>query len=265
VALYSVASGQPPAAADLNQVINLLSGASSPTSSSMQVANRIRAQLTGATATSGLVGSTSGGAPASGTFALGDLVVDTGYNCLWVCTGAGTPGTWKRIGGQTWTSVNWISTGVGSIAFPPDQTTGNFPPAPTAINQTFFTRSGRVGFDVIQANYQVPEFYPYLFPGFSDSAYGYTIPLTGTYLVTNYLAPSGPTGGTDLGSMILKNGQVYQYGTETLSFGSATHKATSIVHCTAGDLIQVGAYAEGQYSPTASSFQAGFRIAYIGN
>ena len=49
--------------------------------------------LTGATAGARLVGGTASGAPASGTFVVGDLSVDqTGG--LWICTTAGSPGTW---------------------------------------------------------------------------------------------------------------------------------------------------------------------------
>lgn len=55
--------------------------------------------LTGATSVSRYVGATASGAPASGTFALGDFVVDqTGK--LWICTAAGTPGTWTSSGGS---------------------------------------------------------------------------------------------------------------------------------------------------------------------
>ena len=49
--------------------------------------------LTGATAASRYAGATASGAPTTGTFAVGDYVVDqTGK--FWVCTTAGTPGTW---------------------------------------------------------------------------------------------------------------------------------------------------------------------------
>lgn len=49
--------------------------------------------LTGATVASRYVGATASGSPASGTFAVGDFVIDhTGV--VWVCTTAGTPGTW---------------------------------------------------------------------------------------------------------------------------------------------------------------------------
>lgn len=49
--------------------------------------------LTGATAASRYVGATASGAPASGTFAVGDFVIDqTGK--VHICTSAGSPGTW---------------------------------------------------------------------------------------------------------------------------------------------------------------------------
>lgn len=55
--------------------------------------------LTGATAATNYVGAVASGAPASGTFAVGDFVVEhTGK--IYVCTGAGTPGTWTLAGGS---------------------------------------------------------------------------------------------------------------------------------------------------------------------
>lgn len=53
--------------------------------------------LTGATAASRYVGGTTSGAPASGTFSVGDFTIDqTGR--VYVCTVAGTPGTWSGSG-----------------------------------------------------------------------------------------------------------------------------------------------------------------------
>lgn len=51
--------------------------------------------LTGATAASRYVGATASGAPISGTFAVGDWVV-TQDGKMWICTAAGTPGTWVQ-------------------------------------------------------------------------------------------------------------------------------------------------------------------------
>jgi len=59
--------------------------------------------LPGATAASRYAGATTSGAPTTGTFAVGDYVVDqTGK--MWVCSVSGTPGTWVQVGSST-TSV----------------------------------------------------------------------------------------------------------------------------------------------------------------
>jgi hypothetical protein len=56
--------------------------------------------LTGATAAVRWAGATASGAPASGTFAVGDFVIDqTGK--IWICTVAGTSGTWVQAGSST--------------------------------------------------------------------------------------------------------------------------------------------------------------------
>lgn len=94
--------------------------------------------LTGATANSRYVGSTTSGFPLSGTFTLGDwLVARDGF--VHICTTGGTPGTWTRTGlrfpsGQTvavlgpdmlangsfatdlagWTGANWVATAGGA-------------------------------------------------------------------------------------------------------------------------------------------------------
>lgn len=54
--------------------------------------------LTGAVAGARLVGATSSGAPASGTFLVGDVVVDRSGS-FWICTVAGSPGTWVHVSG----------------------------------------------------------------------------------------------------------------------------------------------------------------------
>lgn len=52
--------------------------------------------LTGATSASRYVGATAAGAPASGTFAVGDFIIDRSGG-IWVCTTAGSPGTWTAV------------------------------------------------------------------------------------------------------------------------------------------------------------------------
>jgi hypothetical protein len=50
--------------------------------------------LTGAVQATRYVGGTANGAPTSGTFAVGDFIVDATAS-IWICTTAGTPGTWS--------------------------------------------------------------------------------------------------------------------------------------------------------------------------
>jgi hypothetical protein len=52
--------------------------------------------MTGAVAASRYVGATASGAPASGTFAVGDHVIDQ-TGTIYVCTVAGSPGTWVQL------------------------------------------------------------------------------------------------------------------------------------------------------------------------
>jgi len=56
--------------------------------------------LPGATAASRHAGATASGAPVSGTFAVGDFIIDQSGN-EWVCTVAGTPGTWMALRNAT--------------------------------------------------------------------------------------------------------------------------------------------------------------------
>lgn len=53
--------------------------------------------LTGATVGGRFVGGTTSGAPASGTFLAGDFIT-TQNGHIWVCSVAGTPGTWRDLG-----------------------------------------------------------------------------------------------------------------------------------------------------------------------
>lgn len=54
--------------------------------------------LSGAVTPTRYVGATTTGAPTTGTFAVGDWVVDAVTGVKWTCTVAGTPGTWVNAG-----------------------------------------------------------------------------------------------------------------------------------------------------------------------
>lgn len=103
----------------------------------------VASTLTGATAASRYVGATTAGAPTSGTFAVGDFVIDQG-GTVWICTTAGTPGTWsttkpvdplaRALGYINW---NYNSAAGGSGNVPTSQridAVAIWLPAGTAIN-----------------------------------------------------------------------------------------------------------------------------------
>jgi copper chaperone CopZ len=82
--------------------------------------------LTGAVSASRYVGATTSGAPASGTFAVGDYVVAQD-GAIFVCTTAGTPGTFTSVAGSgslpsgttkgdlaVFDGTNWVRIGAGA-------------------------------------------------------------------------------------------------------------------------------------------------------
>lgn len=70
--------------------------------------------LTGATAATRYVGATATGAPASGTFLVGDFCIDqTGK--VYICTAAGSPGTWAQVGGSSSAGASNAARPTGSI------------------------------------------------------------------------------------------------------------------------------------------------------
>ncbi len=93
----SLANGAATGAA-LGADVATLTGAQTLTNKTLDIVRLTG--LTGATAATRYVGGTASGAPVAGTFAVGDFVIDqTGK--IWVCTVAGTPGTWVAAGAAT--------------------------------------------------------------------------------------------------------------------------------------------------------------------
>lgn len=96
--------------------------------------------LTGATATSRYVGATTSGAPTTGTFVLGDYVVDQ-TGTFWICTTAGSPGTWTRAGGTTYTLPDATTSATGGVEIDVAPASGH-PVALTAAGLTPSTATG---------------------------------------------------------------------------------------------------------------------------
>lgn len=83
---------------ELDTALALTAPLASPTFTGITTAPEFSASgLTGAVAASRYVGGTASDAPTTGTFAVGDFVIDrTGK--IWINTVAGTPGTWVVSG-----------------------------------------------------------------------------------------------------------------------------------------------------------------------
>ena len=113
-----IASGQIIHATHVLQYFNFLTGVM--TDQVLTIANTVNGTifvptgLTGATSATRFVGGTVSGAPASGTFQLGDFVIDQAGN-VQICTAAGTPGTWKSAGVSVPVTVANGGTGLSSL------------------------------------------------------------------------------------------------------------------------------------------------------
>lgn len=66
--------------------------------------------ISGATTSTRWVGGTASGAPAAGTFLKGDMVISQTGD-IYICTTAGTPGTWTQVGNNSSPSASNITAG----------------------------------------------------------------------------------------------------------------------------------------------------------
>ena len=147
--------------------------------------------LPGATAASRHAGATASGAPTTGTFAVGDYVVDqTGK--FWVCTTAGTPGTWGSVGGAT--ALTYYA---GSLS-------SNVLPAQNTLTTIFTTSSLATGYYLL--NYSVSAG-----KSTSTSISGSINAAAGTASVTFLGQQSASFNSQTIGTQV-----VYQYNLSTI-------------------------------------------------
>jgi hypothetical protein len=135
--------------------------------------------LAGATVPTRFVGATTAGAPTTGTFAVGDFIVSRDLGDVWVCTAAGTPGTW-----------------VSSAAALRTELYG----APTATRRPFGHIGRTLAFQTIN-NYATPQLVQMnaaqdLVGGvtFDAATYALTVPVAGRYRLTHHLYATGSAG-----------------------------------------------------------------------
>ena len=96
--------------------------------------------LTGATAPARFVGGTTSGAPITGTFEVGDFVIDQTGKVI-ICTVAGSPGTWGAVAGGA--DLVQVASGAGSVRIPGLKGSPDVVPAsPSAYDDEFNSLTG---------------------------------------------------------------------------------------------------------------------------
>lgn len=215
MALYTVTNGQALVQQDIDQVINLLTGLDPTTQ--VTVSNGIQANTPALCAPSRYVGGTTSGAPTSGTFLAGDLVVaQDGF--VWVCAVGGTPGTWYRNGAGNY-SATAIQTGA----------------------QTLTHRTGQSGFDTLNLNSSLHD--PHTM--FSSVNHRFTIPFSGgTWLVSGTVGTTLAATTFIQAAILVKNGTAIARGVEAPVVNGGDSIAFDLQQFSSGDLITLGVYAE---------------------
>lgn len=96
--LGTVETAQDPASgAPIAVITNPASQAGQSINGPLTVTDLAVAGMTGAQTQSRYVGAVSGAAPTSGTFDVGDFALDVTNLTFWICTAAGSPGTWSNF------------------------------------------------------------------------------------------------------------------------------------------------------------------------
>lgn len=215
MALYTVTNGNTMNALDINQVVNLVTGLDNTTQ--VTVSNAIQSITPGCSAPSRYVGGTTSGAPTSGTFVAGDMVIaQDGF--VWICATGGTPGTWYRQG------------------------TGDYHATATQTSaQTLTARSTQTGFDVLNLNSAVSD--PHGM--FSAVNHRFTIPFSGgTWLLTGTAGTLLAATTFSQAAIITKNGTAISRGSELKVLNGGSSVAYDLQQFNSGDLIQLAMYAE---------------------
>lgn len=227
MALYAVTKNNPSAAQDLNQVVNLLTGTT--TNTQVTVANRVTAQMTGATAASAYAGGYAGPPYGSGTFAAGDLSVDNYYNLLWTCytpTGGSLP------------QGAWQSSGAGGMVARWYQS-----------NPQTLSAGGTVNLISLDTeSFDVSVLWNTLF-------YGYVIPITGQWAFAGAVHRlNGSSGTYRFTAVLLHNGVEASRGDDGEVSGIyGGSEVQDVLLCSQGDVVQLGLLTNGSPAGTTDT------------
>ena len=217
--------------------------------------------LTGATAATRYVGGTTNGAPTSGTFAVGDFIVDQTAT-IWVCLVAGTPGTWWPLieahmvsrSATATATANEVTIFTGSTA---SQTISVIATPVDGATWTIINRSSVP----VTAGFGASSMLPL---GSTSSVTSLVVPVNGAYSFINYAAgqwymTASNNLANSVGTLSVTNGGT---GTATapavgsIPLGSSTSAYTPLAIGTNGQLLTsngtTATWATASFAPTAS-------------
>ena len=217
--------------------------------------------LTGATAATRYVGGTTNGAPTSGTFAVGDFIVDQTAT-IWVCLVAGTPGTWWPLieahmvsrSATATATANEVTIFTGSTA---SQTISVISTPVDGATWTIINRSSVP----VTAGFGTSSMLPL---GSTSSVTSLVVPVNGAYSFINYAAgqwymTASNNLANSVGTLSVTNGGT---GTSTapavgsIPLGSSTSAYTPLAIGTNGQLLTsngtTATWATASFAPTAS-------------
>ena len=139
--------------------------------------------LTGAVQATRYVGGTTNGAPTAGTFAVGDFIVDATAS-IWICTTAGTPGTWCTAISNHMTLRSATATAkYNEITLFTGSTAGQTISAPaTPLDSTTFTIINNSSV-AVTAGFASNAMYPL---GSASTVTSLSVPVNSAYTFVNY-------------------------------------------------------------------------------
>lgn len=187
--------------------------------------------LTGATAATRYVGGTANGAPTSGTFKVGDFIVDQTAT-VWVCTTAGTPGTWSPT-----ISSHIVLRSASATANREETTVFSGSTAGQTITAPANPIDGSTWKVINKASVSVTlSFTPSMIPlGGSTGLSSYTVSANGSYSFINYggsqwymIAANGADHLVDYSSVALS-----AWGAATANVAMGSNKITGLANGTA--------------------------------
>ena len=208
--------------------------------------------LTGATTATRYVGGTANGAPASGTFAKGDFIIDQ-TGTIWVCTTAGTPGTW------TTTISSHLSLRTASATVSRNETTIF---SGSTASQTLTAPSnpidGSTWTVINKASVSVSlSFTPSMVPlGSGTGVTTYSVSAGGAYSFVNYNGSQWYMVGTNGADHMVDYSSVAlsAWGAASANVAMGSNKITGLANgTTAGDAVSYGQWVGQTLTPTVKT------------